>query len=147
MEDHIRTQMETGPLHILVVDQDEALLSAIHDVLEDDGHRVTTFDDGPMALEWLHRNGLPDLILLGMRLPSMSGWTFWSRMRFLRGADSLPVVVVAEDNTIRERVLSVGASGFLAKPFSLEQLLDAVSRAVCLPVSGGPPPPPSHPDF
>ncbi len=139
--------METPSLHLLVVDPDETLLFAIRQVLEDEGHRVTTFDDGHRALEWLYEQGLPDMVLLGMRLPTMSGWTFWSRMRFLRGADRLPVVVMSDDSSIRGRIFEVGASGFLARPFSIEQLFDAIEHAVRYPRAGGAPSPAGRPDL
>ena len=139
-------QMGTKPLHILIVDHDEALLFAMRNVLEEDGHRVTTSGNGAQALEWLYANEMPDVLVLGMRLPAMTGWTFWSRLRFLRGADRLPVIAMSDDSTIRDRILGAGASAFLAKPFSVEQLLEAIDRAMRRPMST-PPPSAGRPDL
>ena len=139
--------MPSTPLQILIVDHDESLLFAMQKVLEEDGHHVTTSSNGQQALDWLYEHDLPDVLVLGMRLPLMTGWAFWSRLRFLRGAEQLPVVAMSDDTTVRERILNAGASAFLAKPFSVEQLQEAIDRAIDARAAGALSTPTSHFDL
>jgi len=116
--------------HILVVEDDSSLLSAIAAVLENEGYRVSMEADGFTALDWLHKNEPPTMILLDLRMPRMNGWAFWARIRFLKNVARVPVVMISADSGSQERALSVGAAGFLVKPFTVDELIFKVGQVL-----------------
>ncbi len=110
--------------HVLVIDDDPDMRDVVSQALEAFDHRVTTASNGEEGLAQLE-HGLPDLILLDMRMPVMDGWTFAAELH-RRYGDRVPVVVctAAEDTASRAR--EVGAVGALGKPFELDELLHLV---------------------
>jgi urea transport system substrate-binding protein len=110
--------------HVLVIDDDPDMRDVVSQALEAFDHRVTTASNGEEGLAQLE-HGLPDLILLDMRMPVMDGWTFAAELH-RRYDDQVPVVVctAAEDTASRAR--EVGAVGALGKPFELDELLQLV---------------------
>jgi two-component system chemotaxis response regulator CheY len=110
---------------VLVVDDDPSILEMVAEILRAEGYAVRTAENGREALDRIEQDH-PKLVLLDMRMPVLDGWQF---MRELR-ARSIPVPVVvmtAAENSARW-ASEVGADGHLAKPFLLEDLLQAVER-------------------
>ncbi len=68
----------------------------------------------------------PGLILLDMRMPVMDGWAFAQALR-ARGA-APPIVVMTAAQDARRWAQEIGATGYLAKPFELHDLIDVVQR-------------------
>lgn len=117
-----------GP--ILVVDDDAAILATIGDILESEGYPVAAATNGAEALRAIERER-PSLVLLDMRMPVLDGWGFARELR--RRGLPVPVLVMTAARDAREWAEEIGADGFLAKPFNLPELLDAVER-----LRGGP---------
>ncbi len=117
-----------GP--ILVVDDDAAILATIGDILESEGYPVAAATNGAEALRAIERER-PSLVLLDMRMPVLDGWGFARELR--RRGLAVPVLVMTAARDAREWAEEIGADGFLAKPFNLPELLDAVER-----LRGGP---------
>ncbi|MDP9373053.1 MAG: response regulator [Chloroflexota bacterium] len=112
-----------GP--ILVVDDDPAILATVVDILELEGYHVITATNGAEALRLIERES-PALVLLDMRMPVLDGWGV---ARELRGRGiAVPVLVMTAARDARHWASEVGADGYLAKPFDLLDLLDAVER-------------------
>ncbi len=121
------TGMAAG--RVLLVDDDRALRDAVGRALRLDGFEVTLAADGPEALE-LALKSPPDIIVLDVAMPSMSGVEVCRRMR-ARGAQSSVLMLTAKDG-IRDRVqgLDAGADDYLVKPFALDELLARVRVGV-----------------
>ena len=121
-----------GAGRILVVDDDDALRETLAEFLEAEGYTVQAAGDGATALFLIERS-LPDLVLLDMRMPLLDGPKF---MRELdnRGID-VPVVVMtaAEDESYAQNEFH--PSGFVGKPFHLEELQSAVDRFCAAPAA------------
>lgn len=113
---------------MLVVEDDLDLLLLMEMVLSEAGHRVRTAAEGRTALARVEEE-MPDVILLDMRMPVMSGWEFAREFRTRHGR-ACPLVVVTAAENARLRATEVGADGWLAKPFDLDDLLALVSRLV-----------------
>jgi two-component system, chemotaxis family, chemotaxis protein CheY len=112
-------------LPILVIDDDPAILDTVTEILEDEGYLVeqaTNGAEGLMALERID----PALVVLDMRMPVLDGWGF---MRSLheRGI-RLKILVMTAAQDARRWAQEIGADGYLAKPFDLIDLVDAVER-------------------
>ena len=113
---------------ILVVEDDADIRSALSEILRDFGHEVATARDGRDALVQLGADMLPDIILLDLMMPVMSGADF--RVAQLQDARlaQIPVVVLTADGQLRDPVRALGVSAAFAKPFEVDALLAAIDR-------------------
>jgi two-component system response regulator MprA len=114
---------------VLLVDDDRALREAVARALRLAGFEVTLAVDGPEALELAATNS-PDMVVLDVAMPSLSGLDVCRRLRD-RGARSSVLMLTAKD-AIGDRVagLDAGADDYLVKPFSLDELLARVRAGV-----------------
>jgi two-component system chemotaxis response regulator CheY len=110
---------------ILVVDDDPSIRTTISEILMMEGYPVETAADGAEALQVVER-AQPALVLLDMRMPVMDGWGFARALRD-RGMH-LPILVMTAAQNARRWAEEIGAEGYLAKPFELLDLLNAVER-------------------
>ncbi len=110
---------------VLVVDDDTSILDTVSSILSGEGYDVVSASSGEEALDAVARK-LPLLILLDMRMPVMDGWAV---ARALRGQGiSVPIVVMTAAESAQRWADEVGAEGYLAKPFGLDELLTTVER-------------------
>jgi len=110
---------------VLVVDDDTSILDTVSSILSGEGYDVVSASSGQEALDAVARK-LPLLILLDMRMPVMDGWAV---ARALRGKGiTVPIVVMTAAESAQRWADEVGAEGYLAKPFGLDELLTAVER-------------------
>ena len=108
---------------ILVVEDDPDILETVSQVLEFEGYKVETANNGAEGLKAMERH-LPWLILLDMRMPVLDGWGFAHALKE-RGIE-LPILVMTAAQDARRWAQEIGAAGFIAKPFDLSDLLAAV---------------------
>ncbi len=115
---------------ILVVDDDPDILEALSEILEAEGFEIRRARNGKEALERLEPDS-PQLILLDLMMPVMDGWEFAQRMRQKPAAiSSIPLIVLSADRNVGNKATDIGAVGYLAKPFELNDLLEMVRRAL-----------------
>jgi two-component system chemotaxis response regulator CheY len=110
---------------ILVVDDDPEILAMLRDFLESEGLSVRTASNGEEALDALATT-TPSLILLDMRMPVLDGWGFAERYR--AGAFGYPIVVMTAAESARRWAEEIGATGYIAKPFDVDELLQTIER-------------------
>lgn len=111
---------------ILIVDDDPSILTTVAEFLDMEGYVVTMATNGAEALDRVEQAS-PALVLLDMRMPVLDGWGFARQMR-ARG-HAVPIVVMTAAQDTRRWAEEVGAIGYVAKPFDLNDLLSAVERA------------------
>jgi len=111
---------------VLVVDDDPDILDALSEILEVEGYDVQRARNGREALQRLEQ-GLPDLVLLDLMMPVMDGWEF---ARSLAPGARPPIIVLSADRNVSAKAKEIGALGWLAKPFELSELLEAVRSVV-----------------
>lgn len=113
---------------ILVVEDDRDLAQALTLELGHNGHETKTARDGPAAL-LAAKDWKPDLVLLDLGLPTLDGVEVCKR---LRDASATPIIIITAREAISDRVrgLDAGADDYLAKPFSLEELMARVRAAL-----------------
>ncbi len=116
---------------MLVVDDDPGIREFVSTVLADEGYTVSEATDGHDALEHVARER-PDLILLDMRMPVMDGWEF-VRVYRERPGPHAPIVIVTAALDVAKDAREIGADGFLAKPFLLDDLLGLVAQHASTP--------------
>ncbi|MFC2056620.1 response regulator [Chloroflexota bacterium] len=112
---------------ILVVDDEKKIVDILKAYLERDGYQVSTAYDGRSALD-LARSNSPDLIILDLMLPEVSGWDV---CRELRKESDVPVIMLtARDDTTDKIIgLELGADDYVTKPFDPKEIISR-ARAV-----------------
>lgn len=112
---------------ILVVDDEERMVRFIRLNLEHDGFQVTEAYNGSQAIDRL-RSILPDLVLLDVMMPDISGFEVLS---MIRESNTVPVIMLTAKGEEEDRVrgLELGADDYITKPFSPRELVSRV-RAV-----------------
>jgi two-component system, chemotaxis family, chemotaxis protein CheY len=113
---------------VLVVEDEPDLREVAKIVLEEDGFDVLTASDGQVGLEHV-LSWKPDVVLLDMGLPVMTGEEFVAAMREALTSPPL-LIVMSAAGTIVERAARLGAIGCVAKPFDLDELSAAVRQAL-----------------
>ena len=113
---------------ILIVDDEPEMLRGLEDNLQFEGYQTVTAGDGKKGLA-LALSEAPDLILLDVMMPGMSGWDLCRELR-QRGLD-VPVIMLTARGEEVDRVLGLelGADDYVTKPFSLRELMARI-RAV-----------------
>ena len=112
---------------ILVVDDERRIVEILQAYLERDGYRVIAAYDGRSALE-LARSDSPDLIILDLMLPEVSGWDVCRELR--RESDVPVIMLTARDDTTDKIIgLELGADDYVTKPFDPKEIISRV-RAV-----------------
>ena len=113
---------------ILIVDDEPEIVRGLQDNLRFEGYQTSTAADGREALTVAAREA-PDLILLDIMMPGLSGWDVCRELRS-QGID-VPIIMLTARGEEGDRVrgLELGADDYITKPFSLRELLARV-RAV-----------------
>ena len=113
---------------ILIVDDEPEIVRGLEDNLRFEGYQTASAANGEEALV-LALRGAPDLILLDVMMPRMSGWEVCRALRD-KGIDVPVIMLTARGEEVdRVRGLELGADDYVTKPFSLRELLARV-RAV-----------------
>ena len=110
---------------VLVVDDDPEIAETMAEVLDFEGYSVAIARDGVQAMDRIPKF-VPDVILLDLMMPLMTGFEVLERLREQR--NTTPVVVVSANQGYEASDLNV--AGKVRKPFGLTQLLDAVTAAL-----------------
>ena len=120
--------MSTNEAKVVLVVEDEIMIwLVIRELLEGEGYQVRVAKNGREALDSLSKEGLPNLILLDMKMPVMDGWQFAAEYDKLY-ARSAPVVVMTAAGDAAKRAAEVHADAWLGKPFELEYLVNTVKK-------------------
>ena len=120
---------------VLVVDDDPLICWIITYALEEAGYHVICATDGGSALAVAASERL-DLLLLDIMMPGIDGWAVLSQLRSDAGPQP-PIVIMTAAYDEQDRSLASGAQGYLAKPFSLDDLLECVDLHAGLHVANG----------
>jgi len=116
-----------GPPTVMVVDDDPTFCAIMGEILKMYNARVYCANSTEEAIRLLE-NLTPDLILTDVMMPEVDGLTFVRRIRAEQPYARVPVIVVSAGVSTQEQAaaLQAGADSFLAKPFSLKDLREAV---------------------
>jgi DNA-binding response OmpR family regulator len=116
---------ERAGSRVLVVDDDPSILDTVTSILRSEGFQVMAAGGGKEALSLIH-SWHPTLVLLDMRMPVMDGWAVAGAMR--ESGSKVPIVVMTAAESAKRWADEIGAAGYLAKPFGLDELLECVEE-------------------
>jgi two-component system sensor histidine kinase/response regulator len=112
---------------ILVVDDDAELRAVIRLALESEGYDVAEAEDGAVGVQ-MACSHLPDLVLCDVKMKNMDGYRALAALRQNSVTASLPFILMTggTDPSVMRQGMDLGADDFLAKPFTIDQLLGSV---------------------
>lgn len=114
---------------IVVAEDDQLNRVLLDDLLTLSGCQVRALPDGQAALEAILEFP-PDLVLADIDMPRMNGVLLCARVRENPATSTLPVIIITAHDTeaMQRRALEAGANAFIAKPYSVEDLLIGIER-------------------
>src|ERR1700722_9475906 len=115
----------TSGAAILVVDDREANVSLLEQILSEEGYTRITTTTNPHEVCALHLKNRYDLILLDLQMPGMDGFEVMDGLKAIESETYLPVIVLTAQPTHKLRALKAGARDFISKPF---ELVDVTTR-------------------
>ena len=109
---------------VLVVKRDRATAAAMKIALQDHGYAVTIASSAQQAKAQLNLN-LPDAIVVGMRLPDMTGDQFCRQLKASDYFAAVPIILIGTVDTLAEetKAFESGAIDYLVKPFQIQELI------------------------
>lgn len=112
---------------VLVVDDEPNILLSLEFLMEQAGFSVTTAEDGETALQRINDTE-PDLVLLDISLPGISGFDVLEQLRQDARFIRLPVIMLTAHGreVEREKGMALGADDYITKPFSTQTLVQKV---------------------
>jgi two-component system, OmpR family, KDP operon response regulator KdpE len=117
-----------GPLRILIVDDEPAILRFLRATLESQGYIVSTAANARTAME-IVRKGAVDLIVLDLGLPDMDGLDVVRQIR--EGGGTLPIIILSsrDNESAKVKAFDLGADDYVTKPFGVDELLARIRAA------------------
>jgi len=119
------------PKKALVIDDEGIVLDSVRKILEEEKYEVDVSLSGRQGLDWAIQ-GEYDIVLTDIRMPDIGGMRVLRDVK--RAKPSLPVVMITGYATVKSAVqtMKLGAADYLEKPFTPEELLQAVAEALDL---------------
>jgi diguanylate cyclase (GGDEF)-like protein len=124
---------EKSPCKILIVDDVPDNLRSLSTILTKQGYEVSCAKNGSTALIDA-RNDPPDLILLDINMPELSGYKVWEQLKADGLTSQIPVIFLSAQDDIHDKVkaFTIGGADFIGKPFQVEEVLVRVKNQLAL---------------
>ncbi|MGK7901430.1 MAG: SpoIIE family protein phosphatase [Hormoscilla sp.] len=129
------SRAESGDLKIMIVDDEPVNLQVLVNHLELQNYGIIQASSGPEALEILEKGyHKPDLILLDVMMPRMTGYEVTRKIRETFSASELPILLLTAKNQVSDLVigLEAGANDYLTKPIAKDELLARITTHINL---------------
>jgi two-component system, cell cycle response regulator DivK len=122
---------EATPKTILIVEDHELSMKLFHDLLQTRGYRILEARDGAEGLK-LARQQRPDLIVMNIGLPGMSGLELMKRIKADEDLMSIPIIAVTAFamKGDEEKIRGGGCEAYMTKPISIRNFIETVERFV-----------------
>lgn len=114
--------MSENQKKILIVEDEPSLIFTLRDTLESEGYNVNVVSTGTDALAQVKENK-PDLMLLDLMLPGMSGYEICERIRSMKYTFPIIMLTARDQEVDKVEGLNIGADDYITKPFGVKELL------------------------
>jgi len=117
---------------IFIIDDALTMLMSISTMLNIEGYKVESANDGITALNKLESGLKPDLIITDLNMPKMGGMELIPKIRALPGFRFTPILILTTESAgpKRDEAKKVGATGWLTKPVKSETLIGAIKKVL-----------------
>ncbi|MBI4396572.1 MAG: response regulator [Elusimicrobia bacterium] len=117
------------PKRILVVDDEATIVHLLEVVLQGEGYQIEKAYNGVEALKKIQRD-IPDLIILDVNMPELSGWDVLAAVRAGSASRNLPVLMCTNRDLVSdvEQAETLGATGYITKPFEIDRMIRKVKQ-------------------
>ncbi len=114
---------------ILVIDDEPDILSVVTFRLKKAGFDIMSVMDGERGVD-AAKEFLPDIILLDLRLPKLTGEEVFARLRSDERTSKIPVIILTASNELNvlDMARAIGAEGVMSKPYDPEELQKEIER-------------------
>lgn len=115
------------PKRVLVIEDEANIVESLSFLLRHAGFEVSVANDGPIAIEMAAEN-VPDVVLLDLMLPTMTGYEVLARLREAKATSEVPVIVLTAkgQDEVRDASMARGANRFITKPYGNDEIVAAV---------------------
>jgi two-component system, chemotaxis family, chemotaxis protein CheY len=115
---------------IVIIDDDELILTIAEAILENAGYKVRTASNSILANQYIFCDTKPSLIIMDVMMPMLQGDKVAKLLKENADTRSIPILFLSgkETEELDALVAETGANGYLAKPFAREQLVEAVRK-------------------
>lgn len=123
--------MKDGKIHVLVVDDNEDILSMLQVMLTHQGYYTSVLDSA-QGLPGIIKAWQPDVLLMDKLLSGSDGCDFCRQIKADEAIAKIPVVMISAHPQAKAECLAAGADFFIEKPFEMNVLLQTVAAAINL---------------
>lgn len=121
-------------LSILIIEDEYDIRAVLTEILEDEGYVVASVPNGLEALVFLQKHH-PQLILLDLGMPIMTGWEFRERQRRDPALADIPVIIMSATRHLNQTAAALQAADYLDKPIEINALLSLVEQYCSAPAA------------
>lgn len=112
---------------VLIADDNKYMLDALQEIIEIGGYRAEVADvHGPFKLI----NELPDLILMDIKMSGKDGRVICRDLKSNLKTKNIPIILLSASHQLHDSALEAGADVFMAKPFSMNDLLEKINDLI-----------------
>ena len=116
--------------HVMIIEDESDIAGLLAHCFACEGFQVITAGDGRTGLELVHLHH-PDLVILDLLLPTLSGWDVFRSLKASPVIEKTPVIILSANSDVTDRInlLEAGVDDYIVKPCSVREVI-ARSRAV-----------------
>ncbi len=107
---------------VLVIDDEEDIQAVIQALLETSDYELDSAENGQIALEKLQGEVKPDIVLLDLMMPQMSGYTLLNELHNRGLHSAFSIIIMSADVFTKQQMDRMGVKAFISKPFDVNEL-------------------------
>ena len=107
---------------VLIIDDEEDIQAVIQALLETSDYEIDSAENGQVALEKLQGEVKPDIVLLDLMMPQMSGYTLLNELHHRGLNTAFSIIIMSADVFTKQQMDRMGVKAFISKPFDVNEL-------------------------
>ncbi len=113
---------------ILLIEDDLYIRELVQQLLEIEGYKVFTAENGRVGLNLLEINPAPNLILMDVMMPDLNGWQFIEIKKTMENIRQIPVIACSANE--EHQMDKIETQAFIKKPFKIDLLLNTIRTLI-----------------